>query len=103
MIIAWVLFPLVLAAVGLGWGMLIERAAGARVNDALRLPLGLAGALVVAGTLTAFSATARAAAPVVAVGAIAGVLASWRAWRLSPWPLLAAAGVVLAYGAPVLL
>jgi hypothetical protein len=103
MIVAWVLFPLVLAVVGLGWGRLIERGAGARVNDALLLPLGLAGALVVAGTLTAFSATARAATPVVAVGAAAGVLASWRAWRLSPWPLLAAAGVLLAYGAPVLL
>ena len=103
MIVAWVLFPLVLAAVGLGWGLLIERAAGARVNDALLVPLGLAGALVAAGTLTAFGATARAAPPVVAVGAGVGVLASWRAWRLSPWPLLAAAGVLLAYGAPVLL
>jgi hypothetical protein len=103
LILAWVLFPLVLAAVGVGWGVLVERAAGARVNDALLLPLGLAAALVLAGTLTAFAATAPAAVPVVAVGAAAGLLLAWPRRRLHRWPLLAAVGVLLAYGAPVLL
>ena len=78
LILAWVLFPLVLTAVGAGWGVLVERAGGVRVNDALLLPLGLAGALVVAGVLTTYSATAPAAVPVVAVGAAAGlVLWAW--------------------------
>ena len=60
LILSWVLFPLVLGAIGAGWGVLTERIAGARVNDALILPLGLAAALVVSGTLTAFAATAPA-------------------------------------------
>jgi hypothetical protein len=125
---AWVLFPLLLAAIGAGWGVLVERAAGAQVNDVLLLPLGLAAVLIVAGTLTTFSATAPAAVPVAAVGAAAGLaLLVWSRLhdRASPaagrgldserqpgprrsplpgrWPLLAAVGALLAYGAPVLL
>jgi hypothetical protein len=101
---AWVLFPLVLAAIGAGWGAIVERAAGGRVDGALLLPLGLAGALVVAGTLTAFAGTAAAAVPVVAVGAAGGLVLVWRARRrIGRWPLLAAVGVLLVYGAPVIL
>ncbi len=103
LILSWVLFPLVVAAIGAGWGVLVERAAGVRVNDALLLPLGLAAALVVAGTLTAFSATARAAVPLVAVGAVVGLVTTWPGRRLGRWPLLAAVGVLVVYGAPVLL
>jgi hypothetical protein len=104
LILAWVLFPLVLAAIGLGWGVIVERAGALRLNDALLLPSGLAAALVVAGTLTAFSATAPAAVTVVAVGGATGLVFAWR-WRRRPggWALLAAVGVLLAYGAPVLL
>ena len=103
LILPWVLFPLVLAVIGAGWGVIVERAAGARVNDALLLPLGLAAALVVAGTLTAFSGTAPAAVTVVAVGAVAGLVVSWPGRRIGRWPFLAALGVLLVYGAPVLL
>ncbi len=104
LILSWVLFPLVLAAIGLGWGALVERAAGKQVDGALLLPLGLAAALVVAGTLTAFSATAPAAVPLTALGAIAGLPFAWRERRrLNRWPLFAALGVLLAYGAPVIL
>ena len=104
LILSWVLFPLVLALIGLGWGAIVERAAGARVDDALVLPLGLAAALVLAGTLTAFAATAPAAVPVVAVGAVIGLPLAWAGRsRLGRWPLFAAFGVLLAYGAPVLL
>ena len=49
MILSWVLFPLVLAAVGLGWGSLVEWAGGGRGAGALTIPLGLAGAIVVSG------------------------------------------------------
>jgi hypothetical protein len=127
-ILAWVLFPLLLAAIGAGWGVLVERAAGARVDDALLLPVGLAAALVVAGTLTTFASTAPAGITTVAVGAAAGLaLLVWprlldrtgraaggelaaerqpgpRRCRLpGRWPLLAAVGALLVYGAPVLL
>jgi hypothetical protein len=103
LILAWVLFPLVIAAIGAGWGVIVERAAGARVNDALLLPLGLAAALVLAGTITTFAATAPAAVPIVAAGAVAGLVFAWPGRRLHRWPLLAAVGVLLVYGAPVLL
>ena len=103
MILSWVLFPLVLAAIGAGWGSAVERIAATRVDDALLIPLGLAAALVVAGTLTAFTATAPAATSVVAAGALAGLVLAWPGRRLAGWPLLAAFGVLLVYGAPVLL
>jgi hypothetical protein len=127
---AWVGFPLLLVLIGAGWGVVVERAAGISVSDVLILPLGLAAAIVVAGTLTTFSATAPAAITVVAVGAAAGlILLVWvwprpsadrdpaagpqpaferrRAPRRLPlpglWAALAAVGALLVYGAPVLL
>jgi hypothetical protein len=104
LILAWVAFPLLLAALGAGWGALVQRAADAPVGGALLIPLGLAAMIVVAGFLTAFEPTARAAVPVVAVGGVAGVVWARRSLlRLNRWPLLAALGALLAYGAPVLL
>ncbi len=103
LILAWVVFPVVVAALGTGWGVLIEKAAGAKYNDTLLIPLGLAGVLVVAGLLTAFASTAPTATPVVAAGAGIGLIwgRPWRRFHL--WPSLAAVGVLLAFGAPVLL
>lgn len=101
--LSWVLFPLVLGAIGLGWGALVERAAALRLNSALLIPLGWAAAIVLAGTLTSFSATAKAATAAVAVGAVVGLVLV-RPWgRIERWWLLAAVGVLLVYGAPVLL
>jgi hypothetical protein len=103
MALSWILFPIVLAALGLGWGSLVEWAAGGRGANALTIPLGLAAVVVVAGILTAFSATAQAAGPVAAAGGLAGLARAWRRTRIPPAALLAAAGVVLVYGAPVIL
>lgn len=102
MIAAWVLFPLLLSAVGVGWGALVERAAGVRVG-VLLLPLGLAAALLVTSIATEWSATAPVAVPLVAVGAVVGLILAWPSRRLAPWPLLAAVSILLVYGAPVLL
>jgi hypothetical protein len=106
MILAWLVYPLVLAALGAGWGILVEKGAGAKLPNALVIPVGLVAVIVVAGLFTAFSGTAKIAVPVCAVGAIAGLVwGAWeRAWRrLELWPLLAALGVLLMYGAPVIL
>ena len=103
MILSWALFPLVLAAVGLGWGALVEWAAGERQVGVLALPLGLAGAIVVAGILTMFSFSAPAAAPVVAVGALAGLVRARSRCALAAPALVAAVGVLAVYGAPVIL
>ena len=103
MFLAWVIFPLVVAATGAGWGVLVERLAGRRYCGALLIPLGLAAVTVVAGTITVPSATAPAAIPICGAGAVVGLV--WgRPWRrISLWPALLAVGVILAYGAPVLL
>jgi hypothetical protein len=103
MILSWALFPLVLAAVGLGWGALVGWAAGERRLGVLAIPLGLAAALVVAALFTMFSFSAPAAAPVVAVGALVGLARAWRRTTLAPAPVVAAIGVLLIYGAPVIL
>jgi hypothetical protein len=103
LIASWVLFPLVLAAVGAGWGVLVERIVGERVG-VLLVPLGLAAALVAASLLTAWSAIAPAAVPVVGVGAFAGLVMGWPPHRrIARWPALAALGALLVYAAPVLL
>ncbi|HUH80178.1 MAG TPA: hypothetical protein VLZ06_02530 [Solirubrobacteraceae bacterium] len=103
LILAWGLFPLVLGAVGLGWGALTERASSTALDGALLIPLGLATALVVAGTVTASSTIAPAAVTVVAAGGVVGLVLAWRGRRWpGGWPLLAALGVLLVYGAPVL-
>jgi len=103
LILAWGLFPLVLGAVGLGWGVLAERAGATTLDGALLIPLGLATALVIAGTVTASGTIAPAAVTVVAAGAVVGLVLAWRARRWpGGWPLLAALGVLLVYGAPVL-
>jgi hypothetical protein len=102
--LSWVLFPLALAAVGAGWGVLAGRAAAGQVAGVLLVPLGLAGALVVASLLTAWSVSAPAAVPVVGVGAVAGLLIGWPSRRrIARWPALAALGALLVYAAPVLL
>lgn len=103
MILSWTLFPLVLAAIGLGWGALVQWIAGERRLGALTIPIGLATAIVVAGVLTAFAGTASIAEPVTAIGALAGVGYVWGRARLGAAPALAAIGVLLVYGAPVIL
>ena len=98
LILSWVLFPLVLAAIGAGWGAIVERAAG---DPGRRRPARAARAGGRArrspGTLTAFPRSAPAAVTVVAVGAVAGLVFAWpgrrlRRGRCSPrwascWPM----------------
>ncbi len=68
---AWVLYPLLLAAVGTGWGLIVEWAAGSRLPAPLLPALGLC---VLAGALTVTSATVPDLALTVTVcGALGGV------------------------------
>jgi hypothetical protein len=104
LILSWVLFPLVLLAVGVGWGVLVEWAAGVRVGGVLVAPLGLATVIVVGSLLTAWSTSAPAAIPLVGVGTVGGLLLGWPTRRgIVKWPVFAALGALLVYGAPVLL
>ncbi|HUB75511.1 MAG TPA: hypothetical protein VL977_00575, partial [Solirubrobacteraceae bacterium] len=82
---------------------LVQQLAGERELGALTIPLGLAAVIVVAGMLTAFSATASLAAPATAAGGAAGLILAVRRAKLGVAPALAAVGVLLVYGAPVIL
>jgi hypothetical protein len=102
--VAWVLFPLVLAALCCGCGLLAERLIGGPLPGALVPAVGFAVIIVVAQVLTLWDATAELATPVVVALAVAGIAVSWRSWRrLDPWAVAAAAAVLAAYAAPVVL
>jgi hypothetical protein len=92
-----------LAALALGLGLLLEAVAGTRIPDAVLIPSGFAALIVVASLCVAWSATARLATPLVVCLAAAGLVVSGRPWRrLDGWGTTAAAFVFCAFGAPVI-
>ena len=94
-------FPLCLAGLSLGIGLLLERVADLRLPGPLLVPAGLAGAIVLALPLTLAGATAELIAPVVAGAGIAGLaLLPGRATRPDPYALGSAGLVFAAYAAP---
>ena len=74
LLVSWVVFPLVLAALATGCGLLVERAAGVRLPGALVPGAGLALIVVVAELATQLDATAELAAPLVVICTVAGGL-----------------------------
>ena len=106
LILAWVLFPLVLLAVSVGLGLLIERAAGSLLPGVLILPLGTAGLVAVSQLTTYFDLTAELTTPLVVVLATAGLVlgfARLRSLALDRWAAAAAVGVFAVFAAPVVL
>src|SRR5881227_3128131 len=73
LLVCWVVYPLVLLAVTVGCGVLVERAGGTRLPGALLPRVGLAAVIVIAGFLTLASATAPLATPAVVLAAAAGL------------------------------
>ena len=104
MLTSWVLLPLLLTALAVGWGVLVELASGRRLPAALLPGAGLAVIIVVAGGTTAADATAELTVPVVAAGALAGLAVGFgrRAWP-DAWLVAAGAGVFAVYAAPIVL
>ncbi|MDP2709991.1 MAG: hypothetical protein Q8O56_02110 [Solirubrobacteraceae bacterium] len=103
---AWLLYPLALAVLCLGLGLLVERAADWRLPGALLLPVGFAALLALARIVTADRVTVPFALAIVALLAAAGLVlgfARLRRLRPDPWLALAALGVFAVFGAPVFL
>ncbi len=102
---AWVVFPLVLLALCVGMGLLIDVVCGRRIPGVLLAPTGLAGIVLVGQFTTWSDATAELTVPLVLVLAIvgAGLSLPWRFGRPDPWPAGVALAVFLVFGAPVLL
>ena len=103
--IAWVLFPLVLAALALGCGLLVERIAGIDLPGALLPVTGLALIIVVAQFLTLDGGLAELTTPIIVALAVVGfglslhVLERGIVW----WAVIAAVAVFAIYAAPIVL
>jgi hypothetical protein len=112
LLVPWLAFPIVAALVSLGFGLLVERAAGTRLHGALLLPIGFAGVIVATDLLTLSGTTARATVPVVVVLAVLGYVvaaldaegrARLRGLRPDRWTSAAAVAVFAVYAAPVVM
>jgi len=103
LLIAWLGFPLVLAVLALGCGLLLERAAGVRLPGALLLPAGLAVVVVIGLFPVMLDATAELTTPLIVLLAAAGLVLS-PPWRRGPVDWAAAAcglAVFGVYAAPI--
>jgi hypothetical protein len=103
---AWLLYPAALALLCTGLGLLVESAAGRRLSGALVPALGFAGLVAGSRLITASSALAPYALPVLIVVALAGWALAIRRRdprRPDPWLAAAVLGVLAVYAAPVVL
>lgn len=104
MFVSWVLFPIVLAALCLGCGLLLEAATGRRLPGSLLAPGGFAVVVVIAGTFTARGETASLATPAVIAAALAGAGLALRGRRgasFDGWLFAGALALFAVYAAPV--
>jgi len=103
--IAWILFPLVLAALAVGCGLLVERIAGIHLPGVLVPATGLALIIVVAQFFTLDGGLAELTTPVTVALAVVGfglslpVVDRGIAW----WAIIAAIAVLAIYAAPIVL
>ncbi len=107
MIAAWIAFPLVLLALTLGCGLLLERATG-RPLGLLLIPGGLAVVIVAANFLTMTGTTAKLATAGVIALAVAGFVLAWAQrssvkLRIDGWAAACSLGVFAVYAAPIVL
>lgn len=107
MLLAWIVFPALCAAVSLGCGLLVQRLSGGHVAGALLAPIGLAAVVVVARACTLADATAELATPLVVALATAGFWLGRERLRhparIDRWPIAAACVVFAVYAAPIVL
>ncbi len=103
MLVAWIAFPLVLAGLCLGCGLLVEVVSGRRLGFALLPAAGLALIVVVGQFMTLFEATAELTTPAVVALAVAGIGLSLpgRGRRPSGWGLAAVAGAFAVFALPI--
>jgi hypothetical protein len=103
--VCWLLFPAVMAALSLGCGVLVQRAAGARLPFELLLPTGFAAVVGISLFATLSSKTAKLTLPLVLTVAIMGLATALPASlrRVDLWPVAAAVGVFAVFAAPVVL
>lgn len=104
----WILVPLVLTVVLVGWGLLVDAATGRATPAALLPGLGLAALICAGGLVVLIDGAGPAIVPVGLLGTAAGLALGVRRLTDAPhglWlaPLGAAAGVLLLQALPTLL
>ena len=72
LLVPWVAFPLLFAALSWGCGLLLERVSGLKLPGALVVPCGFAVVALVAQFAVLTDLTAELATPAVIVTAVAG-------------------------------
>jgi len=104
-LVAWIVYPLVLLALCVGLGLLVDAVAGRRLPGVLVAPAGLAAIVVVGQFTTLSDATAELTAPALLLLAVlgAGLSIPWRFGRPDPWPAGIALAVFAVFAAPVAL
>src|SRR3989442_473314 len=106
MVVAWLLFPGLVAILCLGAGLLLEQASAGSLPGVLVLPAGMAAIVVTTRIATYWSATARLATPLVVATAVVGIVV-WavgdRRLRPDPWAAATVLAVFAVFAAPVVL
>ena len=103
-LLAWGAFPLVLTALSLGLGLLVEALVRIPVRGVLVLPLGFAALVVLTTLSTMPAATAPLTIPLVVILAGVGLFFGIRRGiGLDAWPAVSAAGAFAVFAAPVVL
>jgi hypothetical protein len=105
MFVAWVVYPVVLALLCGGVGLLVDLLGGRRLPGTLILPVGFAGIVLVGQLTTLGSGTADLTVPVLLFLAVlgAGFSLPWRFGRPGGWAIAAPLGVFCVFAAPVVL
>ncbi len=103
--VAWIVLPIVLSALSLGCGLLLETVSGIRLPGALLLPAGF----IIISLATQFphmaDSTAWLQTPLVIVLALTGygVARPWKRFQLDRWLAGSVGGVYAVFAAPVVL
>ena len=105
MLVAWVLFPLVMLAVCVGCGLLVEALTGRPLSGRILPGLGLVLIIVVAVVETRSATLAPLTTWVIVALALAGFILGrhrLRGMRPDAWSVALALLVYLVYGAPII-
>ena len=102
---AWIVYPLVLALLCGGLGLLVDAISGRRLPGTLIAPLGLAAMVVVGVVTTLTETTASLTMPLLVALAVVGLILAfpWRFGRPDYWAAGAALAVFAVFAAPVVL
>lgn len=110
MLLSWLLFPLLLLALSVGCGLLVNRAGGGVLPATLVAPVGFTVVVLVGEMTSIASALTDLAAPLTVALAVAGFLLARDTlprppfrWGLERYATLAALAVFVVYAAPIVL